>query len=187
MRKINNKVPIGAHEDIIIEQMCKQLQETIDRGIIKELKEMALAREGKIAIVSGGFDPIHVGHLRMFEASAKLGSLYVILNSDDWLTRKKGKYFMTYEHRKEIIEGFACVEEVIPVDDADNTVLKGLQWLFDEFSDEYHLIFCNGGDRVADNVPEHILCEKLGIECVWNVGGGKVESSSDLVKRYGDR
>jgi len=144
-----------------------------------------LLKQTPIAIVSGGFDPVHVGHLRMFEASAKLGSLCVILNSDEWLIRKKGKYFMKYEHRQEIIKGFACVDEVIPVDDKDNTVLEALQRLFNEYGDKHNkLIFCNGGDRIASNVPEHILCEKLGIACVWNVGGEKAESSSELVKRY---
>jgi D-beta-D-heptose 7-phosphate kinase/D-beta-D-heptose 1-phosphate adenosyltransferase len=138
-----------------------------------------------IAIVSGGFDPIHIGHLRMFQASAELGGLAVILNSDEWLIRKKGKYFMTWAHRAEIIQEFSCVDFVTPVDDSDDSVCEALKALHRIFGNTYELIFCNGGDRKADNVPEHILCEKIGIECAWNVGGDKIESSSELVKRYG--
>ena len=124
--------------------------------------------------VSGGFDPIHVGHLRMFKEAAKCGKLIVILNSDEWLIRKKGYIFMTFDERKEIIESFTCVHEVVEVDDTDSTVCEALERMTPTF-------FANGGDRKSDNVPEVDLCNRLNISLIWNVGGDKIQSSTDLV------
>ena len=124
--------------------------------------------------VSGGFDPIHVGHLRMFKEASEYGKLIVIINSDEWLIRKKGYTFMTFEERKEIIEAFDCVFRVSEVDDSDSTVCEALERIRPSF-------FANGGDRKSDNVPEVELCNKLGIDLLWNIGGEKIQSSSDLV------
>ena len=124
--------------------------------------------------VSGGFDPVHVGHLRLFKGAAEYGKLTVILNSDEWLIRKKGYTFMTFDERKEIIESFDCVHRVVEVDDSDETVCEALERIEPTF-------FANGGDRKSDNVPEVNLCEKLGISLIWNVGGDKIQSSTDLV------
>ena len=137
-----------------------------------------------ISIVSGGFDPLHVGHLRMFQKAAKIGRLIVILNSDEWLIRKKDKYFMIWEHRAEIIEALECVHIVTHVNDEDKSVCEALEAINRTYGRMHKLVFCNGGDRKIDNVPEIVLCEKLGIECAWNVGGDKVESSSELVEKY---
>ena len=134
----------------------------------------------KIA-VSGGFDPSHIGHLRMFQAAHINGltehgmvDVTVILNSDEWLMRKKGFVFMPFEERKEILLGFSSVCDVVEVDDSDDTVCEALRMIKPNF-------FGNGGDRKSDNVPEIDLCQKLGIELVWNLGGDKIQSSSDLV------
>ena len=129
----------------------------------------------KTIALSGGFDPTHVGHLRMMQEASKLGHVIIILNSDVWLMRKKGYIFMSYEERKEILEGFSCVSEVVSVDDSDNTVCEAIDRLRPDY-------FGNGGDRKNDNVPELDLCKKLGIELVWNLGGPKIQSSSDLVQ-----
>ena len=129
----------------------------------------------KIITVSGGFDPVHVGHLRMFEEAAQHGDLVVILNSDAWLTRKKGKPFMSWDDRAEIIRGFRCVKDVVPVDDTDGSVCEALTRLKPG-------VFANGGDRKADNIPEYEVCKRLGIEMIFNVGGDKVRSSSDLIR-----
>jgi D-beta-D-heptose 7-phosphate kinase/D-beta-D-heptose 1-phosphate adenosyltransferase len=138
----------------------------------------------KIAIVSGGFDPIHVGHLEMMQKAAELGRLIVILNSDEWLTRKKGKYFMTYDHRKKIIEEFKCVSEVVPVDDSDGSVCEALRRLYKEHCKHGELIFANGGDRTEEEgIPEVAVCKSLNIKLVWNLGK-KIESSSELVSRW---
>jgi D-beta-D-heptose 7-phosphate kinase/D-beta-D-heptose 1-phosphate adenosyltransferase len=128
----------------------------------------------KIVAVSGGFDPIHVGHLRMLQEAAKLGSLTVIINSDAWLRQKKGYIFMPWNERAEIISAFECVDNVIEAKDEDRTVCESLKEIQPD-------IFANGGDRVASNTPESILCKELGIELKYNVGGGKVRSSSHLI------
>jgi len=126
-------------------------------------------------MVSGGFDPIHVGHLRMLQEASIYGRLIVVVNSDAWLNRKKGYNFMTWEDRAEIIRGFTGVSEVLPVDDSDGTVCDALR----EYRPD---IFANGGDRVNSNTPEKKVCEELGIEMLWNIGGGKIRSSSELVQ-----
>lgn len=128
----------------------------------------------KKVVVSGGFDPIHVGHLRMFQEAAKLGSLTVVINTDEWLIRKKNYVFMPWSERAEIISEFACVDNVVPAKDGDRTVCETLRELRPD-------IFANGGDRGSTNTPESKVCEELGIEMVYNVGGGKVRSSSHLV------
>ena len=134
----------------------------------------------KTVMVSGGFDPIHVGHVRMILDAAEHGDVIVVANSDDWLKRKKGYIFMPFEERKEIIESIRGVLKVVSVNDADNTVCAALIEHEPDF-------FANGGDRKQDNTPEKIVCESLGIEMLWNVGGGKIQSSSDLVKNANEK
>ena len=129
----------------------------------------------KSIALSGGFDPTHVGHLRMMQEASKLGHVIIILNSDVWLMRKKGYIFMSYGERKEILEGFSCVSEVVSVDDSDNTVCEAIDRLRPNY-------FGNGGDRKNDNVPEVDLCKKIEVELIWNLGGLKIQSSSDLVQ-----
>lgn len=128
--------------------------------------------------VSGGFDPAHIGHLRMIQEAAKFGRVIVIVNSDEWLMRKKGYIFMPFVERCEIIEGFTATGETIAVDDSDNTVCEALARIKPDY-------FANGGDRKSHNTPEMDLCDKLGIEMLWSVGGGKIQSSSSLVDDAG--
>jgi D-beta-D-heptose 7-phosphate kinase/D-beta-D-heptose 1-phosphate adenosyltransferase len=131
----------------------------------------------KIICISGGFDPLHVGHVRLMEDASRHGSVFVILNSDEWLMRKKGYMFMTFDERKEIITSMRMVHDVIDVNDDDGTVCEALERIRPSY-------FGNGGDRLSDNVPEVDLCKKLNIEMVWNLGGEKIQSSSDLVRSY---
>ena len=136
----------------------------------------------KIVAVSGGFDPIHIGHVRMFiEAKALGDELVVILNNDNWLRLKKGYAFMPEEERKEIIEGLRAVDRVLltshGAEDTDMSVCRELELLKPD-------IFANGGDRKEDNVPEYEVCERLGIAMAFGVGhGGKVQSSSWLINK----
>ena len=137
----------------------------------------------KVVMVSGGFDPVHIGHVRMFDEAKKLGDyLIVVVNNDNWLKLKKGYAFMPESERKEIIEAFQSVDEVILTIHESGTndlsVCKELELIKPD-------IFANGGDRFADDIPEFKLCKRLGIEMAFNVGhGGKVRSSSELLKEY---
>ena len=114
----------------------------------------------------------------MIQEASKFGRVIVIVNSDGWLMRKKGYIFMPFEERCEIIDGFAATGETVGVDDSDSTVCEALTRLKPDY-------FANGGDRKSHNTPEMDLCEKLGIEMLWSVGGGKVQSSSSLVDEAG--
>lgn len=141
------------------------------------------SRKKRVVVVSGGFDPIHIGHVRMFEAAKKLGDkLIVVLNNDHWFKVKGKPVFMPAVERKEIIEALGCVDEVIITSHTKNT--KDISVCTEIRTIRPH-IFANGGDRFADNIPEFTLCNDLGIKMVFNVGhGGKVRSSSDLLKNY---
>ena len=127
-------------------------------------------------VVSGGFDPLHKGHVLMIREAAEYGNVIVLLNSDEWLIRKKGYKFMPFEERAYIVGSIKGVKIISNVNDSDNTVCDGLR----RFQPDY---FANGGDRHLDNTPEMAVCEELGIRMLWNVGGGKIQSSSDLVNQ----
>lgn len=125
--------------------------------------------------ISGGFDPIHEGHIRLIHDAALHGDVVVILNSDDWLIRKKGFCFQPWLSRAFILRSITGVKEVISVDDTDGTVLQALRDLEPDY-------FANGGDRTPANTPEMVYCLDYGIKPLWGIGGAKVASSSELVK-----
>ncbi len=131
-------------------------------------------------VVSGGFDPIHVGHVRMIIDAARHGNVIVVANSDAWLMRKKGYIFMPFEERQEILASIKGVLRVESVDDIDGTVCEALRRIKPTH-------FANGGDRKQTNTPEMDVCNELGINLLWNIGGGKIQSSSDLVKAAKDK
>ena len=143
------------------------------------MKRKNNSKKKVIVAVSGGFDPIHLGHLRMFKEASKMGDkLVVILNSDGWLRRKKGGYFMTGNERAEIIREFDCVDQVVVLTSVKPHVCDALEKI-------KPTIFANGGDRKnVDDVPEAKICDKLGIEMKFNVGGKKVRSSSTMLQNY---
>tara|TARA_R110002020_G_scaffold251908_3_gene465712 strand:+ start:2777 stop:3214 length:438 start_codon:yes stop_codon:yes gene_type:complete len=130
----------------------------------------------KTVMVSGGFDPIHVGHVRMIIEASLHGDVIVVANSDEWLFRKKGYTFMGFQERKEILMSIKGVVEVVSVNDDDGTVCSALLQYKPDF-------FANGGDRNDNNTPEKMVCEELGIEMLWNIGGQKIQSSSELVSK----
>lgn len=157
------------------------------------MKKKTTVKKKKIVAVSGGFDPLHVGHVRMFREAKKLGdTLVVILNNDNWLKKKKGYAFMPDKERKELIGALECVDKVVlskhPPNPKDMSISRELRNLRPH-------IFVNGGDRNKKDAanPNSSLhkdirtCERIGIRIVYNVGkGGKVQSSSWLLSKYFD-
>ena len=137
-----------------------------------------------VVILSGGFDPVHVGHVRMVQAASAIGEILVVgVNSDEWLRRKKGKEFMSFEERIEIMSSLQGVGYAIGFDDSDNSASDLIRVTRDKYGSDVSIAFANGGDRVHDNIPEVQTCLDSNVEMVWNVGGGKIQSSSDLIKR----
>ena len=134
-----------------------------------------------IIVLSGGFDPVHKGHLRMFRQASWLGHQVIVgLNSDDWLTRKKGQPFMEFEERREILEAFRYINQVISFDDSDDSACDLLEKVNSMYDTDHKIYFANGGDRGKDNVPEVDVCKELGVIMLWGVGGEKIQSSSWL-------
>ena len=137
----------------------------------------------KVVVVSGGFDPIHSGHIAYFKSAKKLGEkLIVALNSDAWLIKKKKKFFMPFEERKTIVENMSMVDEVINFEDDEtgsaSQALEKIKGLHP--NDE--IIFCNGGDRTKENIPE---MQVSNISFEFGVGGkDKKNSSSWILKNF---
>ena len=137
-----------------------------------------------IVLVTGGFDPIHSGHISYLKEASKLGSKLIVgLNSDEWLTRKKGNYFLPFKERATILKSIKYVNKVISFDDTDDTANKviGLARTFGKGK----VIFANGGDREKNNVPEiDTWGSNPQVEFVFGVGGNKTNSSSDILNNY---
>lgn len=141
-------------------------------------------KKNKVVVVSGGFDPIHIGHVRLFQEAKKLGDkLVVILNNDNWLRKKKTHIFMRQKERKAILESINGIDQVVltghPRNTKDMSVSKEILKIKPD-------IFANGGDRKAEkDILETEACRKAGCKLVFNVGhGGKVQSSSWLLTKY---
>ena len=137
----------------------------------------------KVVIVTGGFDPLHSGHIEYFKAAKALGDHLVVgVNSDAWLTRKKGKAFMPFEERCAIIKELDCVNEVIGFNDDDDTACAAIFTVLSTVGSQTKVIFANGGDRTKDNIPEMIYND---VEFVFGVGGvDKKNSSSWILKEW---
>lgn len=135
-----------------------------------------------IVAVSGGFDPIHIGHVRLIQEAAALGDeLVVILNNDNWLRAKKGFVFMPQAERQELLKAVRGVTRVVLSKHAKNPMDMSVAAELERIHPD---IFANGGDRGQGNTPEGLVCRKLGIKQAFNVGkGGKIQSSSWLVAK----
>ena len=137
-----------------------------------------------IILVSGGFDPVHSGHIYLIQEAAKFGDVVVLLNSDNWLREKKGKEFLAYKEREIILGSIKKVIDVIAFDDSDRTCIKGIKKAIEKFPNQ-NIKFANGGDRNDYTTPETIFCKKNNIETLWGVGGDyKMNSSSWILKRW---
>ena len=144
----------------------------------------------KIVAISGGFDPIHRGHIEYMKRAKEFANniakienedciVVCILNSDNFLINKKGYVFQDYNEREVILEGIKYIDEVMPCIDKDQTVCKSLQLLKPNY-------FLKGGDRKFENIPEALICIDLDI-CVIDGLGNKIQSSSELVKKVKDK
>lgn len=150
---------------------------------VESLRRHIDANNEKLVVTSGGFDPMHVGHLRCLIESSNIARsegndvrLAVIVNGDGFLVRKKGKPFMPEAERMEIIAGVKGVDYVVPWDDGGQTVVGAIKSL-------RPIAFTKGGDRdSASNVPEFDVCDSIGAKVIFGVGGGKIQSSSWLIE-----
>ena len=138
----------------------------------------------RVVIVSGGFDPIHSGHIEHFKEARKLGNILIVgLNSDEWLTRKKGKPFMPIKERMSVIRELRMVDSAVAFNDDNNSsidLIKKALVLFDD------VLFANGGDRTQDNIPEIDEFDKdPRVQFAFGVGGShKQNSSSWILKKW---
>ncbi len=149
-----------------------------------------MGKEDIVIILSGGFDPVHKGHIRMFKAAKEFPATVVVgLNSNEWLIRKKGKPFMDWEERKEILDSMSYIDTVLAFDDKDDSACDLIRQVKESYLDcsDVRLCFGNGGDRTNSNSPEVDYCNKNEIELLWGVGGGKIQSSSDLIKKTNEK
>ena len=139
-----------------------------------------------IVLVSGGFDPVHSGHIALIQEAAKLGDVVVLLNSDNWLRNKKGKEFLPYEEREVIIGSIKSVIDVISFDDSDSTCIEGIRKAISKYPN-HKIKFANGGDRNNATTPntETTFCNENNVEILWGIGGKhKANSSSWILKRW---
>ncbi len=141
-----------------------------------------------VVVVSGGFDPIHEGHVHLINeannlAKSKYDSVIVGLNSDDWLIRKKGFFFMNLNERIAVMSAIKGVLEVMPFNDRDGTAVDLLNKVKKQYIN-HDILFANGGDRGPSNIPENDI---EGIQYHFGIGGDyKSNSSTDILKRYED-
>ena len=141
----------------------------------------------KVVLVTGGFDPLHRGHVAYFQAANAIGDVLIVgLNSDEWLDRKKGKRFMDLEDRLVIVDALKYVDGVLTFSDDDNTAIEAIKKCLVDFPDA-EVIFANGGDRTLDNIPEMVV-ESERLTFVFGVGGeDKKNSSSWILNRYKEK
>jgi cytidyltransferase-like protein len=138
----------------------------------------------RIVLITGGFDPLHSGHIAYFKAAKKLGNILVVgVNSDAWLTRKKGMPFMPYSERAEIVRNIVGVDFVINFNDNDGSAKNAIQMVRQNYPTD-QIIFANGGDRTNDNIPEMDIVDN-NLQFVFGVGGcNKANSSSWILEEW---
>jgi D-beta-D-heptose 7-phosphate kinase/D-beta-D-heptose 1-phosphate adenosyltransferase len=137
----------------------------------------------KVVLVTGGFDPLHSGHIEYFKAAQELGDHLVVgVNSDEWLTRKKGRPFMPFEERAAIIKELACVDEVIGFNDDDDSACKAIGQVLATKGSSWTVVFANGGDRTNKTTPEYATYGNANdVEFAWKVGGSNKANSSSWI------
>lgn len=144
----------------------------------------------KTVLVTGGFDPLHSGHIEYFNAARELGDKLIVgLNSDEWLTRKKGQPFMPWQERASIVAALHSVDRVINFDDTDDTANDAIRKVRQLAGYGKTIIFANGGDRTDKNIPEmnHITIDDVFIEFAFGVGGEDKKNSSSWILQNWDK
>ena len=138
----------------------------------------------RVVVTTGGFDPLHSGHIEYFKAAKELGDILCVgVNSDAWLTRKKGQPFMSFEERSNIVSNIKCVGHAFGFNDDDGSAIKAIEYVKDNFPKNSEIIFANGGDRTKDNIPEMVFDD---VKFVFGVGGtDKLNSSSWILNNWG--
>ena len=133
-----------------------------------------------IVLITGGFDPIHSGHIAYIQAAKKLGDILVVgVNTDAWLTRKKGAAFMPLSERATILRNIIDVDFVIDFDDTDGSAKHAI-WMVRQSYPQDHIIFANGGDRTQENIPEMDAADE-NVSFVFGVGGENKKNSSSWI------
>lgn len=137
----------------------------------------------RIVLVTGGFDPLHSGHIELLKEARKLGDKLIVgINSDKWLTNKKGRPFMEYDERANIVKHLSMVNGVLDFDDSDGTACNAIFKMLAKYGNEATIIFANGGDRGSSNTPEYNMYKNTyGVEFAWNVGGEEKKNSSSCI------
>lgn len=152
-----------------------------------------MAKKYKVILISGGFDPVHKGHIECIQNAKKLADeVWIGLNNDSWLHRKKGKSFMKEDERAFIMESLRDVDYVYimnPLIHGDDTAIDFIDHARRKYINQNGdlpkgvMAFGNGGDRTETSTPENDVCNSYGIESVWGLGD-KVQSSSWLLEKY---
>ena len=145
-----------------------------DEEVSGSVKMSSRAKKEPVVLLSGSFDPLHVGHIRMIEAARAHGRVIIALHIDAWLKRKKGYVLMPWKERGEILNALHCVYRVIGFNDEDGTARDAINKVRPDY-------FGNGGDSIFNYTLETELCAQLAVKMIWNLGGGKIKSSSQIV------
>ena len=143
----------------------------------------------ELVLISGGFDPIHSGHIYLIQEASRYGDVIVLLNSDKWLREKKGREFLPFVEREIIMKSLKNVIDVLSFDDSDKTCVDGIRKAINKYPN-HKIIFANGGDRNNETTPslEKKFCDENNISTLWEVGGGnKKNSSSQILKRWREK
>lgn len=154
----------------------------------KSEKQVELKDPNRVVIVSGGFDPIHSGHIALFKGARDLagvdGTLIAGLNSDEWLTKKKGAPFMPFDERKAVLSAIRYVDDVQDFDDSDGTANNLIKQVRYAYPNDV-IVFANGGDRTSNNIPELAVAEAYQVSYEFGVGGNyKLNSSSWILEQW---
>ena len=140
-----------------------------------------------IILVSGGFDPIHSGHIKLIQDASNYGDVIVLLNSDEWLREKKGREFLPYSERNIIMNALKNVIDVISFNDSDKSCIDGIKNALNKYPNRI-IKFANGGDRNDKTTPESSFCKQNNIETIWGIGGNNKENSSSwILKRWNEK